>query len=75
MHSQGVNGPLGGDAPFGPRPTPDQLPPYSSQGNFPLVSPPATLQTGRIKRASDGGRMSDVSSSDGMKALRTESGR
>lgn len=58
---------LGGDAPFGPRPTPDQLPAYSSRVNSPeprVNLPPAALQPGGItdrERRSLGGR---ISSSD-----------
>jgi hypothetical protein len=84
MSPPDIDRPLGGDAPFGPRPTPDQLPPYSSQATSQpqLVYPPATFRSGGIKptepravQSLGGGRVSAGSSSDGMKAPRTESGR
>ncbi|KIM92312.1 hypothetical protein PILCRDRAFT_83514 [Piloderma croceum F 1598] len=84
MSPPDIDRPLGGDAPFGPRPTPDQLPPYSSRATSPqpqLVYPPATFQPGGIKstesravQSSGGGRVSDGSSSDGMKASAVEEG-
>jgi len=54
MPSQSMDRPLSGDAPFGVRPPPDQLPAYSSgpASSQPQVAfPPAALQPGSITRA------------------------
>lgn len=80
MPAQGMQIPLGNGAPFGPRPTPDQLPPYSSRVNSPeprMNQPPVMLQPGGSRhgeRRSLGGRTSE-GSSDGMKASRMSSGQ
>jgi len=52
--SQSMHRPLSGNAPFGVRPPPDQLPAYSSRppSSQPQVAfPPASLQPGGITRA------------------------
>jgi len=55
MPSQSTHRSLSGDAPFGVRPAPDQLPPYSSRPASSLepqvAFPPAALQPGGVKRA------------------------
>ena len=70
---------LGGDAPFGPRPTPDQLPPYSGRVNSPqpqVQHPPAALLPGghterQLVQPPDGSMVSGASSLDGVNATRT----
>lgn len=70
----------GGEAPFSPRPLPDQLPAYSSQPVAPQVLyPPATLQPGRRAerqsvQPSGGGMGLDVRSSHRIEASHSEPG-
>jgi hypothetical protein len=80
-----MRGALGGDAPFGPRPTPDQLPPYSSQVNSPqpqVQYPPTALLPGGITHTErqsvqppGGSMVPGASSVDGMSAHHTEAVR